>query len=331
LRTIIWRSAECLAESADDVAELFEALMLSFDLWGYAFAEKRYIGKRLGAMYPLDPSRMRVIAENGDVRFEYALKSGQVQKYSRNDILHVKNFSLDGINGLSPIGCLREVVGRGVDAQRFGANYLRNGGQPSGVLEHPKTLGDEARKKMRKDWQELHSGPQNSGNIAILWEDMKYKPISFNPEDLQYIELMKLTKAEIAEAYGVPLNLLAQADKTSTYASAEQFDLQFVKYTISPRCKRFEAAFKKSLLADEPGVYAKFNLDALLRGDAASRASFFSTMVQNGIMTRNEVRAKNDLDPIKGGDELTVQSNMLDLDKLSKLAAAPQPAPIVNA
>jgi phage portal protein BeeE len=87
------------------------------------------------------------------------------------------------------------------------------------------------------------------------------------------------------------------------------------------------------LLANEPGVSAKFNLNALLRGDSASRSEYVTKMVANGLMTRNEGRAYEDLDPSSedGADKLTVQSNMLDLDKLAKLATAPQPAPIVNA
>jgi HK97 family phage portal protein len=117
--------------------ELLEAMLLSFNLWGNAYVEKRLISGKVRALYPMDPSRMRVIVENGDVRYEYAQKTGQLQKFKKEEILHVKNFSLDGINGLSPIACLREAVGRGIDAQRFGANYLRNGGQPSRSASAP--------------------------------------------------------------------------------------------------------------------------------------------------------------------------------------------------
>jgi phage portal protein BeeE len=226
--------------------ELLEAMLLSFNLWGNAYVEKRLIAARCGRCIRWthracgSSSRMAMSATNTRRRLA-SFRSSRKKRSCTSRISH-STASTDFRRSPACARWSAAASTRSDSARTICATVA----SPVGVLEHPKTLGDEARKKMRKDWQELHSGPNNSGNIAILWEGMQYKTISFNPEDLQYIELTKLTKAEIAEAYGVPLNLLAQADKTSTYASAEQFDLQFVKYTISPLCRRFEIALKKS-------------------------------------------------------------------------------------
>lgn len=298
-----------------------EQQSLSFDLTGNAYAEIVRIGKRITALWPLHPERVKVILKGGELSYEYTKESGQIETYAKEDILHVRNFSMDGVNGLSPIAAQREVLGRALAEQNYGSSVFRNGGRPSGVLSHPASLAPEKAQKLRESWEQIYGGSQNAGRTAVLWEGMKYEAISLSLADAQYIDSRKMSVAEIASTWGVPLNLLAQSDKSATYASAEQFDLQFVKYTISPRCVRFEQAFKRALFANEPGVYAKFNLGSLLRGDAASRASYYSTMVQNGLMKRNEARSFEDLDPVDGADDLTVQSNMIDLSALQKLVA----------
>lgn len=306
--------------------EFFEALLLSFNLYGNSYAEIVKIGKRVTALWPLMPDRMNVIREpDGTLSYKYTKMNGNVEPYSQTDILHIKNFSIDGITGLSPIAIAREVFGKAVAQQRYGAAFYRNGGRPSGYIKAPGARPDATKEQQQRDsWNSVYGKGADAGNqTAVLWNGMEYVPISLPPADALYIDSSKMSDAQIAAIYGVPLNLLAQSDKSATYASAEQFDLQFAKYTIQPLCVRFEKAIKKALLGSEIGVSPKFNIDALLRSDSQSRAQYLSTLVQNGIMDRNEARGKIDLNRRDGADELTVQSNMLDLAALQKLAAQP--------
>ena len=197
-------------------------------------------------------------------------------------------------------------------------NYGRLGGE----ITHPGKPGPEARAKLREEFQELHGGPGNAGKVLLLWEGMTYKETAgVSPADAQWMETKKMSVSEIAAIYGVPLNLLGQADKTATYASAEQFNQFFIDYTLQPLAVRLEQTLTKGLQLEE-GVSVRFNLDALLRGDSRTRAEYLSKLVANGLMTRNEARAKENLAPLDGGDELTVQSNMTFLDQLQSLADA---------
>ena len=77
---------------------------------------------------------------------------------------------------------------------------------------------------------------------------------------------------------------------------------------------------RRSLLtpAERLRYFAEYSLEGLLRGDSAARSAFYSTALQNGWMTRNEVRRLENLPPVEGGDILTVQSNMIALDQLGK-------------
>jgi hypothetical protein len=204
---------------------------------------------------------------------------------------------------------------------------MRNQGRPSGVLQSkkPKPKLHDYSEQLSKDWQKLYGG-DNAGSTAVLWDEMEYKQISISPEDAQYLETRKLNASSIAgEIFGVPLNMLGHTDKTATYASAEQFDIQFTKHTVRPLAVRIEQAFNKSLLAAEPNVFCEMDLDGLLRGDAKTQAEVFATYVTHGIMERNVPRKKLNLPEISYANKLTIQANMVDLDKLADLSAAATP------
>lgn len=309
--------------------EFRQAMSVNFDLYGNAFASKEMIGDRVVALNPLRSERMTIKIEKGTLLYDYWLPEGTRRVFQADEILHLRNFSIDGIVGLNPIEQERNAIGLAIAQQRFGAALYKNGGRPAGVLEHPARLDKTAVDRIREGWDAVHANPENAGKVAILWEGMKYNAIGLSPQDAEYVEARKFQLGEIARIYGVPPHLIADLDR-ATFSNIEHQSIEFVTYNLAPQCVLWEQRIKKSLLnrpGADNGVYAKFNVASLLRGDSAARASFYSTMVQNGIMTRDECRELEELTR-RGGqaDELTVQSNMLDLTQLSKLLAAPKPA-----
>jgi hypothetical protein len=122
--------------------------------------------------------------------------------------------------------------------------------------------------------------------------------------------------------------MLGLPDKSATYASSEQFARDYVMHTLRPQCRRYEQAFNKKLFVGKPSLFAEFDLDALLSGDTKSQGEYFASLVQNGIMSRDEVRRKMNLEERgNGADDLTVQLNMTDIDQLPRLADR-APAPV---
>jgi HK97 family phage portal protein len=318
--------------------EFREALILGFCLYGNGYAQIVKLGGRVVSLNPLRADRMRVMFLPPDYQtlvYRYSHFNGKTQDYQPEEILHVKNFSMDGLMGLSPIR--KYMIEHALEAQNYGRNFFKNGGRPQGVLtfKGKRPVSEEVNNKIRADWSGIYGGTENAGKTAVLWEEGKYEPISVPPDEAQYILTRQLSMAEIAGGiYGVPLNMLGHTDKTATYASAEQFDIQFAKHTVRPLAVRIEEAINHRLLATKPGVTCKMDLDELQRGDSTAQANYFSNLTQNGVMTRNEARRKLNLPEIKGGDELTVQSNLIDLDKLASVTnrnvLPPKPAPTTD-
>lgn len=308
-----------------------EAMMLAMDLTGNGFSEIQRLGDRIVSFNPLLPERMQFGVKNGKLQYQYTYDDGKMEIFPQEKVLHFRNFSLDGINGLSPIQ--RKAIQLGLASQDHATAFLKNGARPSVVLASEQGMpSPEAQDALRKSAEKMYGGAENAGRLMFTWGGLKPSVLTMSPADAQLLETMKLTGAAIATLYGVPLAMLSQSDRAETFASAEQADIRFAKHTIRPIAVRIEQTLNKALKLGA-GVYVEFDMEALMRGDAQSQASFISTMVQNGVMTRNEARRKFNLPDYEGGDELTVQSNMLDLDMLSKVAAAKiqpptnQPAP----
>jgi HK97 family phage portal protein len=306
-----------------------EAMALGYILFGNCFSRKEKIGSRIVALTPLRPDWMVVkFNQQGDLIYEYHTGSGN-ETYAADDILHIHGFSLNGIVGLNPVEQQRHVIGLAAAQQQQASSVTRNGGMISGTLEHPSHLKPETAQKIREQWESIHSGANNSGKVAVLWEGMKYNRLGLSMMDQQFLEQRKFQLGEIARIYGFPPHKIGDLDR-ATFSNIEHQGIEFVVDSILPHCVRWEQRLNKSLLygTNSSELYFRFNVDGLLRGDAAARAAFYSTMVQNGIFTRNECRESEDRDKSDqpGADELTVQVNLIDLANLSKLTAA-QTAP----
>lgn len=304
--------------------EFREALVLGYCLYGNGFAEIVRSGKRITSLIPMRADRVRIILNQDGLSYQYYGNStnGTVKPevYRPEQVLHFKNFALDGINGITPLR--PDLVNHGLVAQTYGLNFLRNGAKPAGALTMPKgtKLGDV--ETVKNDWKKLHSGADKAGSVAVLFDGMTYQDIGFNPDQAQFIETLEMINKQVSACYGVPPTMLGITDRTATYAASEQFDLQFAKHVVRPLAEKMEQAFNKALLAGEANVYCKMDMDELQRGDTMSQAEWFAKVSSNGGITRNEWRKKMNLPGMEGGDSLTVQSQMVELKDLPKLSAS---------
>ena len=144
-------------------------------------------------------------------------------------------------------------------------------------------------------------------------------PYRIKPSDAQLLESRYFGIEEICRMFGVPPQLIGHTDKSSSWASSlENTNLGFLTYGIAPTLRKIEQTISRKLLrADERKEFRpKFSVNGLLRADSQSRAAFYSQMLQNGVMSRNEVRELEDLQRVEGADELTAQLNLTTVDKI---------------
>jgi HK97 family phage portal protein len=243
------------------------------------------------------------------------------KEYNQNEILHIKGFG-DGVMGLSALAHARHTLGISVSADRYASRSFS--GRPNGALTLDRILTSEQRAELRKVYGGLESSSvyNADGQMMILEGGMKYEGFSMPPDDLQMLESRTFQVPEICRFFGVPSVMVdGSAGATAAWpASYEQQVLSFLTFGLKPYLEEWEDKVTFSLLSpsERSEVFAEHNVEGLLRTDSQARASYLSTMVQNGLMSRNESRMKLNLPRVEGGDELTVQVNLTGINDLPK-------------
>ena len=288
--------------------EFFEQQMAHLCLRGnaYSFIERNGAG-RIARLIPLNPDRITVNLKNPrsqELEYEYTDPEGKKEVLPASDVWHQKGMSTDGYVGLNPIEMARRAILLGTVAEDHGIAYFQNGARASGIAKLPGALKETAQKRLQESLQSAMSGG-NKFRVLVFEQGMEWQQLSLTNEDSQYLETRSFQVEEIARLFRVPCILIGHPDKSSTYASAEQFMLSFVIHTIRPWLVRIERSIGKYLLSDSERkqYFAKFKVEGLLRGDTASRYAAYASAINARWMSPNEVRALEDMNPREGGDE----------------------------
>lgn len=300
--------------------QFWEVVLVSLLLWGNAYAEKTTSAGRLVSLEFLQPQRVAVRRlTTGELEYRYTGTDGRQRVIDEGSMWHIRGFSVDGTMGVSAIQAGAHVFGAAMAADEASAKVFANGMNVGGVLSTDQILSKENRNTFRTNMQAEFSGAMNAGKTMLLEAGMKYQQVPMNPEDAQLLGTRAFNVEEICRWFGVPPFMVGHSEKSTSWGTGiEQQMIGFLTFSLAPWLRRIEQSIRKDLLAPaERAVYfAEFAVEGLLRADSAARAQFYSTMAQNGFMTRNEGRAKENLAPLPGGDVLTVQSNLVPLDQL---------------
>ena len=115
----------------------------------------------------------------------------------------------------------------------------------------------------------------------------------------------------MAGIFNIPAHMINDLEK-ATFSNITQQSIQFVRHTVMPWVVNWEQEINRKLFTRkerEAGYYVKFNVMALLRGTPQERAQFYHFAITDGWMSRNEARVLEDLNPVKGLDEMLVSVN----------------------
>jgi HK97 family phage portal protein len=289
-------------------------------------------------LWPIHASRVKLCVHRqgepdaGKLYYDIRNDDGTHTELDYEDVFHVPSWmSDDGRWGKGVIQAARESIGHAIATERFGASWFGNGARPSAVLKHPGKLNDEARANLRREWNEIYQGPDNSNKTAVLWEGMDLQVFAESPEHSQFIQSRQHSIEEIARWYGCPPHLIGHLLR-STFNNIEHTGIEFVKYSLLPWLKMWEQEIWRKLLTKSQrsqGFYAKFSVDALERGDITSRTAALAQQFFNGAITLNQWAELEDRNPIgPDGDVHFVQSAMIPLEQAVKGPQQPEPPAI---
>lgn len=291
--------------------EMWELLIACLCLRGNFYAYKVIALGNVVELLPINPACVKPkLNDDWTVEYEVQFKDGS-RTLTQDEIWHVRLFTLDGLNGLNPIAYARQALGLGQAMDKHAAKLFTNGAVTSGVLATDQQLTDEAFSRLKTEFQGEHMGVANAYKPMILEMGLNWKPISLNAQDSQFIESRKLTDAQICGLFRVPPHLVASMEKM-TLNNIEHMGMSFVNYSLVPLLTRIEHRIQVGLLSDKDRInhYAKFNAGALLRGDLKGRYESYGKGIQWGILSPNDCRDLEDLNPRDGGDIYLTPMNM---------------------
>lgn len=303
-------------------ATFWESMTASILLRGNAFAEKQMVGSRLVGLRFLNPNRLQIeIDADGRIRFFERQARGARTQIPAGRIFHIPGFSLDGQWGVSAIQYGAAIFGSALAASEAANATFEHGLAPTVAFTLDRVVKAEHRTAFRESIRQI-SGAINAGKSPVLEAGMDAKVIGIPPKDAQLLESRAYGVEEVCRWFRVDPSMVGHGNKDSNWGTGlEQKLIGFLTFTLRPWLSRIEQSINKHLLSsvDQQRFYAEFSIEGLLRADSKARADFFSTMVNNGIFTRDEVRRLENM-PLMGGNAevLTVQSAMAPLDALNR-------------
>lgn len=293
--------------------------------YGNGYAEKEMtVGGEVAALWPIHPTRIRPNRPSADFD-AWIVYGNPTVELPREDVLNIVGpFSCDGVFGRGVIEAAMESIGAGMAIDKYRGSFFANDATPPGVLQHPGKLSPEARNNMRSEWRSLHGGPDNRGNIAVLWEGMTYTKIGSDPEQTKLIESAQFSITEMARWFDLPPHVLKDLTR-ATFSNIDSQQISLVVDSYLPRIVRMEKSLNRQLLTErdkDRGLFIKFIVDGLLRGDPKLRAEVNNLYLRAGVINRNEVRVQDDRNPIENGNEYFVSQDMIPVSMLMKLKQA---------
>lgn len=312
--------------NADMTAVMFwEVVVASMLLWGNAYIEIIRSGTTIISLNFLAPAQVTVrkLASGAlEYRYHDPLRSSRDRVIDESRLMHIPAFSLDGMFGISPVLYGANVFGAAIETDRAAAETFRDSLRAPGLV----TMDMILKKGQRDEIREHVKTVSDKGGVMVLEKGASFQKLGFDPVSAELLASRSFNVEEICRWFGIDPAMVGHGGKDSNWGTGlEQKMLWFLIFALRKWCVRIEQAIRKNLLTpvERLRYFAEFNMEGLLRGDSTTRAAYLATMGQNGYMTRNEGRGKENLPPLPGGDVLTVQSNLVPLDQLGK---APAPA-----
>lgn len=266
----------------------------------------------------------KMISDNGGIWYVYTEPlTGKIFKFSEDEILHFKTYmTFDGIMGLAVKDILSMTVDGAMDSQRFMNKLYKTGLTGKVAVQHTQDLNNENRRKLVSTI-EAAAEAENAINFIPIPQGVSIQPLNLKLTDAQFLELRKYTALQIAAAFGIKPNQLNDYEKAS-YANSEQQQQAFLTDTLLVNLKGIEEELTRKLLTDKQisdGYFFRFNVDVVLRATFSQRMQGYAQGRQNGWLSANDIRDKEDLPFIpaeEGGNAYLVNGNMVPISEVMK-------------
>lgn len=263
-----------------------------------------------------DQHPVQVVSHQGKLfyKFNNRIISGE-------DMIHIPGFSFNGITGVSVITYAANSIGINLSSQEFAGDYYNSKGIGLGVITTTKEMNPDAKIRYGTALGDVLSSKGSGYKAAVIDEAGSFTNLKITPQEAEFLKTHKSGVEECARWLNIPLYKLKAYDNINN-SITEQLEISHVSDSILPWAIKAEQEFTiKTLTHAELAAdfYIKANVNALLRADTKTKTEYYAKAITWGWLTRNEVRALEDLNSIEGLDEILQPVNMQTLDQIEQL------------
>lgn len=300
----------------------FKTLMVSVLLTGngYAYIERNHKLQVEQLVYiPSSQVTITWITDQRGVRRKRYQVAGWKDLVAPLDMIHILNFSYDGIIGVSTLTHARQTLNIATSSEEHAAGFFKGGGSLSGILKQVAgTRIDKTQKdQMYKIWEERTNPMTGKPNgIMIIEANYDYQPISISPKDSQLLESRLFNVQDICRFFSVSPVKAFDLSKSS-YSTVEATQLEYLTDTALAVITKIELEINRKVFlpSERRVVKAEFITSAILRTDKAAQAAYYKELSYVGGITPNETRRELGYSRVEYGDEPFIQVNMQTLKR----------------
>ena len=302
---------------SDFILYMMMQLLLTGNAYAIATRDRR---GAINSLHPLPgkSATPHVVPDTGEIFYHFSSFDVSASEIGdggtmipQRDVLHIRHFTpTHPLIGMSPLVAAAMAMSKQMNINLDSAEFFANMSKPAGLLTTPKPLNKEAAKRLKKAWEEAQNG-----KTPILDNEITYQSFTMSAVEAELILQFNLTVKEIASVYRVPLNMLGEPD-SGKLNNVEHMQRMFVVSTLGFHLVHLETAFDK-FFDVKVGEAIKFDLESgMMRSDLKSRMDALSVGVKGAITTPNEARAKENLPPVAGGDQVFLQQQNWPIEML---------------
>lgn len=248
----------------------------------YSFKVRNAVGQVTG-LRAVHPDRVRV-GQTPDGKKVFRIDNRDDVGFTRREILHIPGLSYNGVVGLDPLSLMAEGLGRAAAADQFASQSFGQGNHLQAYLSIPQPLTEAEALATKAQWERFHKGMANANEFGVLGNGAEYKTVSLTPEQQQLLDTRKFEVTEMARFLGVVPHKLYDLER-ATFSNIEHQAIEAVVDGIRPWAERIEAWINYDRDLNAPGNFQEWDLEGLLRGDSAARATFYQAGITAGWLT----------------------------------------------
>ena len=272
---------------------LFKMLIIKTELEGNGYVEIIRGPKFQVERLELIRDYVKILMDDAGILY-YVIQSKNPRIIEQSNIIHIKNFTYDGIIGVSTLTHANNTLTASNAVERHAVGFFAGGANMGTVIKVEGRLDEGEAKRIKAEFAAAFNTTDGSPNsAAVIPGSMDIIPISVSPKESQMLETRQFNIVEICRFFGVDPTKVFET-KDSKYNTVESMQLAWLTDTVAPYFSRIEAELNRKLFlpSQRRSLRIRYDVEDLLRADMNSLSNYRMKMFQVGGYTVNENRER---------------------------------------